>query len=403
MYCGEKRGARIGAQAGISCAPQVVSPLSLGAVRVHRGLDFLKLSFWVDWKDQVFLELLEQKKSELQKTEAEKVAPFRYVGREWNVFRAGTQIYPFRLQQGDVTLLLNKRNSNTNFPCVRLEIGSLTSQTDLELTVIGMMSFLKDCGATIVKEQVSEVHLAADFIGLDIAGLGLENPGRWVARAREFSSHYENWEITGCSLGKGDIMLRCYDKVRELRLAEHKQEIFRKLWGVDRFDELPVTRVEYQLRRPVLKTFKGVDCRGGLSSVSVLLKSLSALWRYCTHDWARLMRSTVDRKGKNQAHAIISEFWQVVKGIVWDDALSVFRSKETKHKDISTLRKQVLGGMMSIVAFYVQDIYDFSEIKKVAQKLIDEDLSLFLKFDEDEFFKRMICKRNEAVFETIPF
>lgn len=299
--------------------------------------------------------------------------------------------------------LISRRLSSSKQPSIRLEIGSLTSQTDLRLTFNSMRIFLERCGASIVKEQVSEVHLAVDFIGLDLSGLSLDDVSRWVSRGREFNPHYSQWKFTGCSLGKGDIMLRCYDKVLELKRSEHKQEVFCKLWNVPSYDSLPVTRVEYQIRRPVLKTFKGVDCINGLSTVDFLFDGLFVLWKYCTHNWSRFMATSVDRSGKNQAHQKISDFWQVVKSVVWSDILDVRRVNNIKHKDLATLRKQVLGGMMSIIAFYVDDIYDFSRIKKVAQDVIEQDLSLFLKFDEEEFYKRMMKKRNEVVFDVVPF
>ena len=75
-------------------------------------------------------------------------------------------------------------------------------------------------------------------------------------------------------------MLRCYDKVRELREATHKQEVFARLWCVSHFDDLPVTRVEYQLRRPVLTDFKGLDCACGLTRAEDPLHALASLWPY---------------------------------------------------------------------------------------------------------------------------
>lgn len=397
-----RRAGKPGSQARISCDPQVVNP-AFSDVRVYRGIDFLKVSFWVDWEDLSFLDLLEAKKLALQKTELEECSSLSLHGYDWNVFRTGTHFFSYRLQAGDVVFLISRRISSSKQPSIRLEIGSLTSQTDLHLTINSMRIFLERCGATIAKEQVSEVHLAADFIGLDFSSLSLDDVSRWVSRGREFNSHYSQWKFTGCSLGKGDIMLRCYDKVLELKRSEHKQEVFCKLWNLSSYDALPVTRVEYQIRRPVLKTFKGIDCINGLSTVNALFDGLFALWRYCTHDWSRFMANSVDRAGKNQSHQKISYFWEVVKSVVWSDILDVRRVSNIKHKDLATLRKQVLGGMMSIIAFYVDDIYDFKRIKKVAHDIVNQDLSLFLKFDEDEFYKRMMKKRNEAVFDVVPF
>lgn len=392
------------AQAGISCASQVAT-LSLPAHRVHTGIDFLKVSFWCLWTDTAFLDLCEKIKRSMQETESEMVRAFSYKGQTWNISRTGVRLYPYRLCAGDVVLLLSRRNSNTGFPSVRLEIGSLTSQTQLENTLSGIQVFLQDCGAVLVQEKVSEVHLAADLIGLDIETFGLEDRSRWVSRAVTFSSHYQHWRLTGVCLGKGDFMLRCYNKVLELRDQAHKQEVFRELWGLSSYDEKPVTRVEFQIRRPILKEFGGIDDNGEPLSVSTcdeLFGSLAALWRYCS-EWARFMDGPVDRKHRHQDRASPSEFWGAVQCAEFTGPHKVFRQRATAHKDVDRLRKQILGCMMSLAAFYVDDIYDFDRIKRFSSRQLIQIFDHFYANDEIEFEARMMRKRNEALVELVPF
>ena len=391
-----------GSQARITCDPTVVTGPPLSDFRVHRGIDFLKVSFWLDWEGSAILERLEAQKVALQDTEFEESIPLHLYGLDWNLSRTGVRFFSYRLQGGDVVLLLSPRGSKGNMPSARLEIGSLTSQSELPLTLEGIRHFFTEAGVTIVKEQVSEVHLAADFIGLSIKELNLDNIDRWISRARDFIPNYQHWHFTGCSLGKGNIMLRCYDKVLELKRSIHKQDVFAELWGCSSYDEYPVTRVEYQLRRPVLRDFRGIDCMNGMNTSDELLSALSSLWRYCTQDWSKFMATVVDRDNKNHQRSVLSEFWEAVRGVVWTNAFECVRNKKTPNKDIESLRKQVRGGMMSVISFFIQDIYDFDEINRLAKKLIEEDLKAFQK-DEDEFLKRMMKKRNEAVFDTCPF
>lgn len=397
------RARKGGAQAGISCAPPLAESDQLPAYRVHRGIDFLKVSFWLDWQSTVFLDLLKQKKEALQATEAEECVSVTYAGRDWNLFRTGARMFAYRLKCGDVSLLLSSRGAKSNIPSARLEIGSLTAQTDLRVILWGIRSYLLQVGGQILKEQVSEVHLAADFIGLAIGDLDLDNRHRWISRAIDWTPYYSHWKLTGISIGKGDIMLRCYDKVRELREASHKQAVFAQLWGVDNYDDMPVTRVEYQLRRPVLKDFKGLECVDGLTLPGELLNALASLWRYCTEDWARFMATVVDRVNRHQDRGCLAAFWEAVKGVVWSNVFSVLRERPEMHKDLVKLRKQVLGGMMSVIAFFQHDIYDFREIVTLGKQLIEEDLISFQR-DEGEFIKRMMRKRNEAILsDMVPF
>ena len=346
--------------------------------------------------------MLKVKKEALQATEPEECVS-HYAGRDWNLFRTGARMFAYRLKCGDVSLLLSSRGANSNIPSARLEIGSLTAQAELQDTLWGIQVYLPQIGGKIVKEQVSEVHLAVDFIGLSIGELDLDNRHRWIARARGWTPYYSHWKLMGVSVGKGDIMLRCYDKVRELREATHKQEVFARLWCVSHFDDLPVTRVEYQLRRPVLKDFKGLDCVSGLTRAEDLLLALASLWSYCTADWTRFMEQAVDRANRHQDRGRLAAFWEAVKGVVWSDVFEVMRKRPEMHKDLSRLRKQVLGGMMSVIAFFQQDIYDFRAIVEMAKQLIEEDLRAFQR-DEAEFEKRMMRKRNEALLsDMVPF
>ena len=96
-------------------------------------------------------------------------------------------------------------------------------------------AFLALHGGEVVKERVSEVHLAADFIGTDIKATDLDNRGHWIALARNdgvydgikvrkrpvpgqepesdelaFDSHYTNRKFSGLNIGSGDLMLRIF-------------------------------------------------------------------------------------------------------------------------------------------------------------------------------------------------
>lgn len=267
-----------GSQARITCEPIVAT----SPIRIHRGIDFLKVSYWLIWHETNFLDILEFMKRKLQETEDEQVAVFHSKELEWNLQRTGTSKFSYRLKAGDVTLLFSRRTSQGNIPNFRLEIGSLTSQTWLFQTINDIRHWLERQGAEFEKEQVAEIHLAADFIGLDLKSLGIEDQNRWIQRSHSFSPYYEHRKLTGISMGKGNFMLRIYDKVTELRRSEHKQEIFKELWQVETYNEHPVTRVEFQLRRPVLKEFNHLEYCNQLDTVKQLFFGVRALWKYAT-------------------------------------------------------------------------------------------------------------------------
>ena len=387
-----------GLQAGITC-----NPLLVNSIKVHRGIDTLKVSFYADWTDLAEYENLLETKELLQATEFELSSPISIGFLKFNLHRSGVRFYPLRLSCGDITLLLSKTVSTASRPTIRLEIGSLTSQTDLLNTIAAIKLWFDQNGINIVREVVSEVHLAADFIGQAIELLDFTNEDQWIHKASSFTVHNHNRKLSGVSIGKGDIMLRIYDKVLELQSAHHKQEVFSDLWGVEYSKDLNVTRVEYQLRRPVLKDFTDSEhCKEGVTTVDDLLKGLSALWLYCTVDWARFVKTIVDRDNNNQSQALISDFWSIVRSVVWQSVYNLRRTKKMKHKNITALRAQARGIMMSVVSFFVRDPEDIEEIVSRSNALLEADLREFYK-DEEKFIKRMYQKQNECVLDVIPF
>lgn len=385
-------------QTGITCNRILATDL----VRVHRGIDFLKVNFQVTWDDYTFLDTIDWIKKKIQETDDIEMEAFICKGLHWNVQRTGTTKFTYRLKSGDVTILLSRREAKGNMPNLRLEIGSLSSQTCLLQVVNDVKHWLDRQGAVFVKEQVAEVHLAADFIGLSLQSLDIENQDRWIQRSHTFAPYYRHRRLTGISLGQGDFMLRVYDKITELKRSEHKQEVFRDLWQVQAYDEHPVTRVEYQLRRPVLKQFNHKEYCNGIDTVKQLLFGLAALWKYATEDWAKFMSTIVDRHNNHQSRAVYSDFWVIVRSVVWTGLIELNRENPIKHKNIDALRKQARGILMSIAAFFVEKPEDIDAIVHQSRDLIEQDLREFFE-DESKFIKRMMKKRNEVLLDTIPF
>jgi len=386
-----------GPQTRITCGPTVVQQ---DLLRVHRGLDMLKVSFWVEWYDETLLDDLDRRKRELQTTDFDSEVFIKEHYWEWNLLRSGTKHFNYRLVSGDVKLMINRRKAEGTVPTVRLEIGSLSAQANCFTIYEQVVFFLESHGAKIVKEHISEVHLAADFIGLDIKKLYVESRDNWIARSTTFSVFFKHWKLTGVSIGKGDLMMRIYDKVLELGHAGHKQEVFAELWGVEKYNDLPVTRVEYQLRRATLRQFSGEV--GTINTVKDLLFALKSLWNYCTQDWSRFTETIVNRN-HNQSKAKISEFWEAVQSVVWTGVHEFQRGKVIAHKDIDALRKQARGILMSICAAFGMDSGDIKTITDVAHVIIETDLQEFFK-DQEEFIKRM-DKKKTAIFNKcdIPF
>lgn len=357
---------------------------------VVNGLDFLKISFWLEWDSGDFFGELERLKEYIQSGE-DNSAPFHVPGGfDWNLHRTGTSRYNFRLTSGDLTLLLNRRRSDGVVPTARLEIGSLSCWSPGFLLIYERITrWLQVLGATIVRESVSEVHLAADFVGVDINSLKIEDEDRWVSRVHKFNIHKDRRRLSGITLGKGDIMLRIYDKVLELVTAPHKQIVFAEIWQSEAYAVQPVTRVEFQIRRSVLKEFDGK-----IETVKNLLFSLNALWHYCTHSWCRFCDKPVDRN-HNQSKAKNSEFWNTVSVLDWTGVHLIERKKRRQNKSLDHIKANLRGMAMTASAFSDPHPEDLDHIIGVAQNIIREELTRLYKDDLATFTERMKRKRNE--------
>lgn len=411
------KGADFGPQARLTSGVPVVKDSPLGK-NVVRCLDYLKVSEWVKWDttyDQ-FLEFLETMKKRLQDTKNQTVIPvFKEHGFDWNLHRSGTSKYTYRLTSGDVTLLFNRRKHTDKIPNCRLEIGSLSCWSPGFYTIYERVkTFLAMHGGEIAKERVSEVHLAADFVGVDIREIDVSNQSKWIIKAHSFDpnddfslpdqdeepnpnfgTHYLHRCFTGLHMGKGNLMLRIYDKVNELKSkrATNKQQVFSEIWGVNSYNELPVTRVEYQLRRPRLREFADETNNLKIDTVFDLLNSLKSLWFYLTTQWSRHALNPVDRN-HNQTKSKISEFWEKVQAVVWSGVFGLVRTHPVKHRDIDLLRSMARGCLMSVCSSLEIEPDDIDKIVFLCKELIEEDLHKYFE-NEKEFRERMITRRNE--------
>ncbi|MGD9950745.1 MAG: hypothetical protein AB7U29_20075 [Desulfobulbus sp.] len=392
----------------------------LPGLRVRRCVDTLRVSLWVKWDEKFygeFLGRLDLAKKIVQDTENDCIPVFEASNFDWNLYRSGTKMYTDRIKSGDVTLLFNRRSPNQKVPNCRLEIGSLSCWSPGFYAIYNhVKAFLAVHCGDVIKERVSEVHLAADFIGVNIRTTKLENRGHWIALARKngdhddlivqkrdpepdpeklaFDRHFTNHNFSGLNIGKGNLMLRVYDKVLELKesRATNKQLVFSEIWGLSHYDEFPVTRVEYQLRRPKLREFSDKD-GNGIDTVFDLVNTIKSLWAYLTTEWTRHSENLVDRN-HHQSRAKVSEFWEKVQAVVWTGVFGYVRTHPVKHRDIEMLRKQARGILMSVCASLEVEPDDIDKIVHLCKGIIEEDLHAYFE-DEQEFIAKMTTKHNE--------
>lgn len=379
-------------QARITCPPTLA-----------RNVDKLKVSFWVEWKDESFIEEIDTIKESIQATSNLQEKPYHCPGGfEWNVQRTGTRIFNYRLTAGDLVFLINKRSSEDKIPNLSLEIGSESCWIPGFKDIFYRFTrWIEVLGGVIKKNQVSEVHLAADLIGTHIESLKINDKDLWITRSQLFTTHDTFRQLATVSIGKGDIMLRIYDKVLELKRSAPKQATFAEAWGVPFYAAQPVTRVEFQLRRPILKDIKeSGKADTGIDTFDDLCDSFQSIWNHCTQLWTRHCSEKVDYENNHQSRAINSIFWDYISDIHWDGNSIKAKQIPRPKKDYAALRKQFIGLGMSLAAFHKVESGDLDHIIDIGKSIYEEDITAFYRDDEIEFIRRLDKKKRE-VFETV--
>lgn len=251
---------------------------------------------------------------------------------------------------------------------------------------------LERWGGILAKERVSEVHLCADVVGQSLKDLPCTDEDYWITRAHRFAVFHNRRKLTGITIGKGDIMLRVYDKVAELAAkSTHKQGFFANAWGLETFDQTDVTRFEFQLRRKVITQFQP-----GINTVQDLTDHLQALWDYCVGDWARLTATKVDRDQRHQDRAVLHSVWDQLRAAIWTGKKICERIQRQLQGDFDRLCKQAAGLSMSIASFCGLLPDDVDGIVQHSQMYVEREIRRIWRV-KAEFVNRMRRKTCRLV------
>lgn len=134
-------------------------------------------------------------------------------------------------------------------------------------------------GATVLRpEVVSRADFAFDF-ALAAADFAIED---FVSRARKDAAYRDNGALQTVAFGRGDVMVRVYDKPAEIEQQSGKA-FFYDLWG----QREGVWRVEFQVRRERLHA-------GGIDDVATLSDCEGDLLRELASSHTSLRRPNGD-------------------------------------------------------------------------------------------------------------
>ncbi|RPH50804.1 MAG: hypothetical protein EHM85_08970 [Desulfobacteraceae bacterium] len=141
------------------------------------------------------------------------------------------------------------------------------------------------------KESLSRVDFSFDY---NLKEVDFDE-NSFVSRSSKDSQYRENGRVQTFVLGRGDIVLRVYDKVAEIKQQSDKVWFY-ILWGQDE----NVWRIEWQVRKPVLKSF-------GIKTFDYLKNNMGGLLYYLASEHDTLRKANDD---SNSSRWPLHDLWK---------------------------------------------------------------------------------------------
>ncbi len=194
------------------------------------------------------------------------------------------------IENGNLSISLRNITQIITSPIIKVEFRSEFLARVGHIRAIKLVDKMIKSILPTYKTKVSEIHLACDIQGYHFSILDFFKVQTRAKSKRGFAEldtkefYFDSSETTGLSFGKGDLMLRIYDKTVEINKNKKKSFIIPTRWKSNKLynPDAKVWRVEFQLRR---KHFKGLSSEtyGMLDSLSSVINSIPDLWGYCVN------------------------------------------------------------------------------------------------------------------------
>jgi len=338
-----------GGQTTISPPAKVKLDKTTEVQTLASNIDTLVLAIDVEWKNNKTFRYLESIKNIAKDYEKEAAVVF-YAECEsdmamFNIRPHGTNGYEWLLIGGEFSLTIGNWIYPISRPSIMASIHSETLwRNGPEGAVKRLFRILEGENARIVTVKVSRVDPCLDILmhqslwKLDL----IENR---VTRSKYAAPHFDNFKLTGISIGKGKFSARLYDKPLEIKVKSHDKIWMYDFWGLNKVPEgYKIIRVEFQIRREALKELK-------IDSETDLFNKLGNLWKYCTEKWLKFQ----DGKGNHHTMRKTFDWWKIVQngfeGV--QGANPLIRSKAIKV-NLKQQLAQTYGHLTSLMAIKME-------------------------------------------------
>ena len=257
-------------------------------------VDTLKLQYYASDVEKeklsfnTYVEYFQNLKTEAQTIKSED-SQSRYKttsldGLTFRVMATSQRGFHVVLQNGDFTLSLRKMDDKNQNPIIKAEFRAEFLLRNGYKTAIKTVNNIVELMLKNYFIKVSEIHLAKDiqnynFNILDFYRLKTLKRNKQIFN-QDTNLFYSGLKFTGFSIGKGDEMLRIYNKTFEIDKNKEKAFVQYLSWDInpDYDNSKTVWRIEFQLRRKKLKEL--FSSWGVVENLQSLLRSISSIWDY---------------------------------------------------------------------------------------------------------------------------
>jgi hypothetical protein len=203
--------------------------------------------------------------------------------------------------------------------------------------------------------------------------------GNYVCPAQTYSINGKGKSIDTVTIGQ-QLQICIYDKRKEL--FEHIQSdpykfalMVRFCFGTEWLEqEIPVTRIEFRIKREILKAMK-------IDTLDDLLCKESGLSRYCCNSWFRLL-SEQKRKGHSNIQPV-HEIWQEVQDLFQKyfpgvdghkkEVNRIYRTKVISCS-VESLEKQAIGCLKTAAALRLGSENALTDTEKYVMRIVENQV-----------------------------
>ena len=262
-----------------------------------------------------------------------------------------------------------------------------------------VLPFIDSLGFTVTQEKLSRVDLQV-MLYRDVEEFMSTVNKRWVvctSRKYSFDGDGFNKCAQTFTLGR-EIQICVYDKGSELFSTMRTNPVKWALMIENCFgwefleSDIPVTRVEFRLRRSVLQSM-------GIDSMQDLLESEAGLARYCCCSWFRLLK---EPKKKGHTHEQeVSDFWCEVQEAFekWFPGVDGHRREVKRSYDRSLNSADddglLLQGAGCFASYIARKVGEMSSVAEAVSYIVAK-----LTYLGERIYNRSVCRSRELFVKS---